>query len=194
LAPETAHVLEHQPREAAALMVGIDEDRQRAQAVGLCRVEPRAERLPPGLGHPRHGNRVALGAYLAVLDERELELRPLAVEPAPVRVRDRVVEDDLRPGAAKRLKRGPGSDLRVDRNDLHPSSSATAIAASPSPRPVNPRRSVVVARTVTTPGATPIASASRSSIAARKGAIRGASPTSTQSAFASVQPSARACS
>ena len=41
------------------------------------------------------------------------------------------------------------------------SSSATACAASPSPRPVKPRKSVVVARTLTRPTSTPSAPASR---------------------------------
>src|SRR5438093_1240543 len=43
LAPETAHVLEHHPRETAALIIGVDEDRQRAPPVGPGRFEPRAD-------------------------------------------------------------------------------------------------------------------------------------------------------
>ena len=46
-------------------------------------------------------------------------------------------------------------------------SSATACAARPSPRPVKPRRLVVVARTLTCSPSTPSAPASRSRIAAR---------------------------
>ena len=69
--------------------------------------------------------------------------------------------------------------------------SATASAASPSPRPVKPSLSVVVARTFTRPGSTPIASASFARIASRSGAILGSSPTSTQSAFASSKPASR---
>jgi hypothetical protein len=56
---------------------------------------------------------------------------------------------------------------------------------------VKPSRSLVVARTFTRSGSTPIASASFRRIASRTGAIRGSSPTSTQSAFTSVKPVSR---
>ena len=68
------------------------------------------------------------------------------------------------------------------------SSSATASAASPSPRPVKPSRSVVVARTLTRSGSTPSAPARRLRISSRWPAIRGSSPIRTQSAFTSAKP------
>src|SRR5262249_58069715 len=76
-------------------------------------------------------------------------------------------------------------------NDLHHtrSRSATAYAASPSPRPVNPRPSVVVARTLTSPPST--APESRPRISSRRVAIFGSSPTRTQSALTRLQPAAR---
>ena len=49
-------------------------------------------------------------------------------------------------------------------DDVHRVRSATAWAASPSPRPVKPRRSVVVARTAHRVASTPSAPASRSPI------------------------------
>ena len=51
-----------------------------------------------------------------------------------------------------------------------------AWAARPSPRPVKPSLSVVVARTVTHPGSEASAAASRSCIFSRREAIRGSSP------------------
>src|SRR5205823_1692659 len=152
-----------------------------------------AHRLPPARGHAGDGHRIALREQPSVLDERELELPSLLVEPAPVGVRDRVVEDDLRPGATDVAEGLAAAQLRVDRDDLHRSSSATATAASPSPRPVKPSPSVVVARTVTSPGGTLSASASRACIAPRRGAMRGCSPTRTQSALPSFQPASRTC-
>src|SRR5207302_546768 len=69
--------------------------------------------------------------------------------------------------------------------------SATAWAARPSPRPVKPRPSVVVARTLTLPSSRPIAPARRAAIASRTSAILGRSPISTQSAFTSSKPAVR---
>ena len=60
-----------------------------------------------------------------------------------------------------------------------PELSATACAASPSPRPVKPRPSVVVARTETGPLDDERAD-SRCRISARRPAIRGSSPISTR--------------
>src|SRR6185503_19107702 len=77
-------------------------------------------------------------------------------------------------------------------DELHQrSKSATAWAARPSPRPVKPSLSVVVARTLTSPP--PSASESRRRISPRCAAMRGSSPTSTQSALTSVQPASVAC-
>ena len=69
--------------------------------------------------------------------------------------------------------------------------SATAWAARPSPRPVKPRPSVVVARTLTFPASTPSAPASFSLISVRASAIRGSCPTRTQSALTRRQPASR---
>ena len=67
-----------------------------------------------------------------------------------------------------------GSPLLDGRRGLTGTTSAVAIAATPSPRPVSPRPSVVVADTVT--GAPPAAD-SASSASARRGPIFGRLPT-----------------
>ena len=61
----------------------------------------------------------------------------------------------------------------------------------PSPLPVKPRRSVVVARTFTRSGSTPSAAASRCRISSRWFAIRGSSPIRMQSALTSSKPASR---
>ena len=110
---------------------GSIEDRDRAQPVGLVGVEAVAQRVAPAGRHPGDRDRVALGQHATLVDQRELELRPLLVEPAPVGVRDLVVHDDLRPRAPQHLpERVAAADLRVDLDDLH-STSATASAAKP---------------------------------------------------------------
>ena len=93
-----------------------------------------------------------LGDELVAVEEPDLEGGEVAVEPAPVLVPRLVVVHVLRKG-------GPGELLEPDLEQVGPvgvadelharSSNATAWAARPSPRPVKPSRSVVVARTLT---------------------------------------------
>src|SRR5690606_34715394 len=68
------------------------------------------------------------------------------------------------------------------------SSSATAWAAMPSPRPVKPRRSLVVALTLTAPTPTSRSAATWVRIASRCGASLGASQTTTLSTLETRQP------
>jgi hypothetical protein len=91
--------------------------------------------------------------------------------------------EELREFGAGQLARAAKLDQRR--------SSATAWAASPSPRPVNPRKSVVVARTAMRSGSTPSASARAERISSRSGARRGSWPMKMQSAFSSSQPASR---
>src|SRR6185312_947035 len=70
-------------------------------------------------------------------------------------------------------------------------SRATAWQAAPSPRPANPRWSVVEARTVTRERSAPRAAARHSRIASRCGARRGACMITIASTFTSAHPAAR---
>src|SRR6188472_3408949 len=125
---------------------------------------------------------------VAFVEQRELEVRKIVVQAPPVLPHGVVVHEcrkgveDLRAHRAQVVPVGIADDLHQR------SSSATAWAASPSPRPVKPRRSVVVARTFTSPPAS--ASERRAHICSRCAAILGSSPTSTQSALTSVHPAA----
>src|SRR3954454_1593833 len=184
---EAAHVLEHRDRQPTSLLLGRDEDRERTHAIGIAVALERSEkRVAPVGGLSDDRDAVALGHHLVAVDEHELEVGEIGVETVPVAVRDRVVEQDLRPDPLEPL-------FRLGcRNDLHRRSSrATACAASPSPRPVKPRWSVVVARTFTSPS--PIAPARRRRISSRRPAMRASSPTRTQSALTSLHPAARTC-
>src|SRR5438874_2124395 len=124
------------------------------------------------------------------VDDPDLEVRVLVVELRPEGLDDRVVRHELGPDVRQR-----SPQLRVlgvrDQGELHRTRRATACAARPSPRPVKPRPSVVVARTATSFGSTSRAAARRRRISSRCGARRGSSPTRTTSAFASCQPSFR---
>ena len=91
-----------------------------------------------------------LGDQLVAVEQRDLEVRKVGVEPPPVEIA-RLVLVHVLPGTSVRVS---SSNRRAEQigsirvaDDLHRRRSATACAASPSPRPVNPRWSVVVART-----------------------------------------------
>src|SRR5207253_4889736 len=99
---------------------------------------------------PRERQRVQLRDELVAVEQGELEVGMLVVEAPPVAGPGLVVVQISR-------KRARREGLEADRAQVGPvgvadelhrrSSSATACAASPSPRPVNPSRSVVVALT-----------------------------------------------
>src|ERR1039458_7440358 len=72
-----------------------------------------------------------------------------------------------------------------------PSSRTAADAARPSPRPTNPKRSVVVALMLMHPAAIPRSAARFSAIVARCAAIRGASANTVTSALTTRNPAAR---
>src|SRR5919106_38400 len=69
--------------------------------------------------------------------------------------------------------------------------NATAYAAMPSPRPVNPSPSVVVALTDTAPGSISSAPATALTISSRSGLNLGAAATTVESMFSIAQPSSR---
>src|SRR5436309_3123458 len=83
---------------------------------------------------------------------RELEVRVHVVQPRPERRDDLVVLHELRP-EVRQLAPMILLGMRHDA-ELHRHNNATAWAARPSPRPVKPSLSVVVARTVTSSGST----------------------------------------
>src|SRR5437870_8729275 len=138
-----------------------------------------------------------LSYELIAVQQSQLEVGELVVQAAPVARSRLVVVHVLRKGA-------PREALAPDRPQVGPVgiadefhvrlSRATAWAARPSPRPVKPSSSVVVARTVTRSMSTPIAPASRAPIATRTSEILGRSPIRTQSALTSSKPSARTTS
>ena len=105
LGREAAHVLEHPLREALSLVPHADQDRERAEPVGLSLAEAVREGVAPAARHPGDRDRVAFGEDLVPVHQRELELRALRVEPRPELVRDRVVEEELGP----RLAQTPGT-------------------------------------------------------------------------------------
>src|SRR3954464_5090066 len=140
---------------------------------------------------PRRRHGMQLGDQLVIVDERELEIRKVVVQPTPVLVTRHVVLQVLRKGhLGPPLVPDPPQirSARVTDEPQERSTSATACAASPSPRPVNPRPSVVVARTLI--GA-PTSALSTSPISTRRSAIRGCSPIRMQSAFTTAYPATR---
>src|SRR6185503_1817520 len=69
---------------------------------------------------------------------------------------------------------------------VHQSSRATAMAAMPSPRPMKPSCSVVVALMLIAPGATPRSAAMLPTMRVTWGAMRGASATMVASTFTTL--------
>ena len=166
--------------------------------VCLARV-PRCGVCPLAGGCPSRGHRFEplrkQGAFEGSFrQKRSRTLQLVAAQPRSADQLDHeVVESLLRDGLVEREGAARTPALVGSGSGSSPvrRRSATACAASPSPRPVNPRRSVVVARTFTDEASTPSAPARRLLISARWGAIRGSSPMTTQSAFTSSNPAAR---
>src|SRR5215211_3866902 len=132
-----------------------------------------------------------LGDDLGPIEQRELECGKAIVERGPPAAARLVVLHELRERLPREVASGEQVALVGVADEPHRVSSATACAASPSPRPVKPRRSLVVARTAIRGTSTSSASASRRAICSRYGWIRGCSPIRTQSAFTSWKPDAR---
>ena len=134
-------------RESPALVPRRDQNRKRADPVDLALTFPRIQEcIAPVRWHPAYRDAVAFGDQLVAFERNELKRGEVDIETRPEAIRDRVVEQKLRPDSFEPLLR-----LR-SRNDVHlRSSSATAWAARPSLRPVKPSSSVVVARTFTSP-------------------------------------------
>src|SRR4029079_17692799 len=98
------------------------------------------------------------------------------VQAVPVARAALVVVHEFREGALRQLlhaKLAQIGPVGVAEHLHFLSSHDTACAASPSPRPVKPSRSVVVARTATRSAGTPSAPARRAPMGSRCGAGRG---------------------
>ena len=169
--------LDHPARELPSLLARRHADRDRHERrVWPVGRHPAHEPLVPARRQvlerpvPRQRDRVGLGEEIVAVDERDLEVGKVRVQPAPVEVARLVLVHVLGEGRLGQLLEATLQQLRPVgvADDLHRCSSATACAARPSPRPVKPRRSVVVARTLTRPTSTPSAPASRSHISSRR--------------------------
>src|SRR5262245_34282274 len=136
---------------------------------------------------------MCLGEELVTVDERDLEVREVGVQPLPVEIPRLVFVHVRGKRRLDQLLEPPLPEVGAVgvANDVHRVRSATTNAARPSPRPANPSRSVVVARTEISRGSTPSAPARRSAISPRISPMRGSSPTSTQSALRSSHPASR---
>ena len=138
---------------------------------GLHRPGPALRRLPPGDDCPSRGTRFEPARKQTPY---EGSFRQRRARDAAARIGQAAPGAELDDEAVAALAGTASSWTRLrrrasrDRGGLaRLPSSATACAARPSPRPVKPRRSVVVARTATRSGSTPSAAASRARMSSR---------------------------